>query len=143
MRGRLVDRGLALNQRVPVRRTRAGPEMPAHQHLRASRAPRSELALDDPAGEASPAAAALAQPFPTALPLFTRARAIAWSVVKPRLRRATRARLQASSKVRPSRIASQIVRRASPVSFDGRYDHEAILAWVVGAETRARRCAPR
>ena len=59
--------------------------MPAHQHLRASRAPRSELALDDPAGEASPAAAALAQPFPTAPLLFTRARAIAWSVVKPRL----------------------------------------------------------
>jgi hypothetical protein len=65
--------------------------MPAHQHLRASRAPRSELALDDPAGEASPAAAALAQPFPTALLLFTRARTIAWSVLKPRLRKGARA----------------------------------------------------
>ena len=36
--------------------------MPAHRHLRASRAPPSELALDDPTGDASAPAAALASP---------------------------------------------------------------------------------
>ena len=71
----------------PVRRTRAGPEMPAHRDVRTTFAPRSEFDLED-----RRAPAPLAQPghrcasgFRTVL--FTpRARAIAWSVGFHRLR---------------------------------------------------------